>query len=164
MDLPVPLCAVVASTMPVTPRPRLLYVPSARMYYRTTFPRFPRYPLMLVVLQVAGAPNEGRLVPPTSRLTRLTPVTLVIEVPMKLLLDMLLMNLRQEFWGNLLVSLARCLVPKLTLVMNYLWLTSRCASLQFSLRVSFAMTVTCPLPACLTTCTFFRSCWPAVAW
>lgn len=118
MDLPVPLCAVVADTIPVTPRLRLLLVPNALMSYRTTFPSFPRYPLMLVVLQLIGPPNDGRFVPPTSRLTRLTLPTVVMELPMNVLLSTLLMKVWHLLVLNAWDSLLRWVAPKLTLVMN----------------------------------------------
>lgn len=125
MDLPGPFCAVVADTMPVTPRLRLLLVPSALMSYSITFPRFPRYPLILVVLHVAGIPNEGRLVPPTSKLTRLTPETVVIEPPMNDLLETLFIKVSHLLVVKAPDNLVRCVLPKLTLVMNYFPVTSR---------------------------------------
>lgn len=73
---------------------------------------------MLVVLQVAGIPNEGRLVPPTSKLTRLSAVTLVMDLPMNVLLATLLMKVWQELLGYRVASLVRCLVPKLMLVIS----------------------------------------------
>lgn len=73
---------------------------------------------MLVVLQVAGIPNEGRLVPPTSKLTRLSAVTLVMDLPMNVLLATLLMQVWQELLGYRVASLVRCLVPKLMLVIS----------------------------------------------
>lgn len=96
---------------------------------------------------MAGIPNEGRLVPPTSRLTRLSVVTSVMDLPMNVLLATLFMKVWQDLVGYRASSLVRCLVPKLTLVISYFPVTSRSVSLQFKFSVSLAMTVTPPFAA-----------------